>query len=185
MSEPVTFDDFVLKYHRIYSGDLENELIDIIVKMIEQHRDSCEPYSEEDDGPRFHTREDLLYNAADLPCWLDYPTEYRQLEGWNERLWDDYEAVTSMTAAGVSLADAEAAVFTVWCDDCGRDFWCDPGPMLPNEAWAKIAKPTDLLCAQCVRTRLSALQAVDVRDVKFPSGSRVYIAEPRVWREQP
>jgi hypothetical protein len=64
-----------------------------------------------------------------------------------QRDWDWDEACEYV---GLSPAPPES-----YCDDCDAE---DAGPMLHDEAWAKLARPDERLCFRCILRRASERQ---------------------------
>jgi hypothetical protein len=42
------------------------------------------------------------------------------------------------------------------CDACGNDWDANPGRMLPDDVWTRIAEPEEFLCDSCIAKRLAA-----------------------------
>ena len=58
------------------------------------------------------------------------------------------------------------------CDQCGADYDKNPGPMLYDKVWKRIAKKLERLCDSCIRRRLGRpiLSWYDCTDCPFNYG---------------
>jgi hypothetical protein len=135
----LTFDDFISMIDR--SGAPYSDLKEEVARWI-----ASDDPEFPNGGPKFESLDDLLLWECERNGWHQVSLRW---------IWGEYLDAAAMVAAGVDVSVAMDAASTLWCDGCGCD-WCeDSGPMLPDEVWAGIAKPKELLCSRCVADRLA------------------------------